>query len=190
MEQLAYPLDDQRRPRARRPESLESASIAWAGRHYHRHIRDVFGAWRFLNEWLFEGRLREPWVTIGTSGKDDRRFMAQTGLHWAYADTTHIGFHGGLFIGRHPQVGFLPRSYSIPDLRRRYWTWSLLHEMIHQWEIEIVGDFAGLASHGEVFASKARELETRLGLDVWKDLPSWPGACWNDVAMLSIPPAT
>ena len=72
--------------------------------------------------------------------------------------------------------------------RFRYVADVLLHEMIHQWQYEVVGkDEDSYHGHGTIFRDKANEISARLGLGRVranrkdgkdKDLPicsQWPG---------------
>lgn len=130
------------------------------GATWHReHLTRLYGNFDTWNTAYFGGQLFEPYLML-LEPKSAR----------AYGDTSRVsGFGGQLQIRVRPAIlrgnkRFRPEP-EFAEGRARFAADVLLHELVHQWQTEAIGDDEGsYHGHGPRFRDKANEIGALLGL--------------------------
>jgi hypothetical protein len=143
-----------------------------AAPRYRLHLADLYARWHAWNLILFDGQLRAPLLIVGVSTyvRNCTQVGGLTSESATWPGTTLIALHGSLFT--------LPAwTRGRPAYWRDYYVaeraGTLLHEMVHQAEKELV-QLLDLDRHGEVFVMTATKIAGRLGLDPPGDPKKWP----------------
>lgn len=133
-------------PKKHPPTSQEVATALEAlTLEYGEEMAQSLYAWHEeLNRKFFDGQLETPIIWPGGSaGKRDG----------AYSPRTHHGLKSTIYI-------YKKALRTTPDFVKEV----LLHEMIHQWAEEVVGDSErSYRGHGPIFCKKANEIGKALG---------------------------
>lgn len=108
------------------------------------HLRSV---WREFNANDFGSKLREPCILVKRANGYDGKFWYRENRHGNPFDIYN--------------VAIAVNDNLFPDYGAVYGT--LLHEMIHQYQIQILGNNG---PHDAVFNSIARHLERKYGFNV------------------------
>lgn len=98
--------------------------------------------WRKFNEEAFDGQLQQPYFGVIRSAKTDGHYEHYPGRK---------------------KKGKIAISRVIFDDEDRM-LGTLLHEMVHQWQFEVLGE--DTSGHDDTFKKKARTLEQRYGLEI------------------------
>src|SRR5215216_3655100 len=145
---------------------------------WHRtHLGMLYQHWEENNDRHFAGEMWAPYVLLSEPAEPK-----------AYGDCASVSGFGGrlqirlrpsLLTGTHPRVR---RGDDFAEGRFLFVADVLLHEMIHQWQQEVLGvDEGAYHDHGPTFRDKANEISARLGIGLvrtmkkrgkYKDLPS------------------
>ena len=128
---------------------------------WHRvHLTRLYRAWDEWQAESFGGEMQSPYL-----------MLLEPASPRTEGDTSSVGGFGGqLQIRLRPSRlrgdGKTTRTGSeYAEGRYRYVADILLHEMIHQWQMEIVGDEEdSYHGHGPIFRDKANEIGRALGL--------------------------
>ena len=133
---------------------------------WHReHLGRLFSRWRTWNGEHFDGRLEPPYL-----------LLAEPAFSHAYGSCGDLSGFGGrsevrirpsLILGTHPHVA---AGEDHAEGRGRFVDDVLLHEMVHQWQFEVLGDAEpSYHGHGPVFRDTANRIGAALGLPPVRD---------------------
>jgi len=150
---------------------------------WHReHLGRLFVNWRTWNGDHFESRLEPPYLVLAEPAYS-RAYGCCAALS-GFGGRSEMRIRPSLVRGSHPHV-LSGREYQ--DGRDRFVDDVLLHEMVHQWQFEVLGDpEPAYQGHGPLFRDVANRIGSVLGLSrvrdskrrgTDKDLPScaqWP----------------
>jgi hypothetical protein len=150
---------------------------------WHReHLGRLFTNWRTWNGEHFESRLEPPYLLLAEPAYS-RAYGCCCALS-GFGGRSEIRIRPSLVRGSHPHVEPGDRFQAGRD---RFVDDVLLHEMVHQWQFEVLGDpEPAYQGHGPLFRDVANRIGAVLGLSrvrdckrrgVDKDLPScaqWP----------------
>ena len=116
--------------------------------------------WRDCNTRYFGGVMTEPYITLTEPSKPS--LLGQCCPVSSWGSRLEIKIRPSLLSGAHPRM-----LAGSGDVHGRYLFAAdvLLHECIHQWQMEITGQTEGsYHGHGPAFARKANEAGAALGL--------------------------
>lgn len=117
----------------------------------HGVIRRMYEQWEQWNEEFFDGLMTVPIILLNEPSNPRR--LGDCGPVSGFGCSSQIRIRPSLLVG---------------TLSKGQWLYGadvLLHEMIHQWQQEIVGKRdKGYSGHGPIFSAKANEIGARLGL--------------------------
>src|SRR5215217_3305901 len=138
--------------------SMEQASPA-----IRPHIEHLCRKWLEFNETYFGGELVPPFLAFEEPG--------HTTCYGEYSTVSAFGGSGQIQIRpsllNGTLIDFREGNKNREGLQR-FTDEVLLHEMIHQWQVEVHGtvptEFEHYGGHGDTFSSKANEIGARLGL--------------------------
>jgi hypothetical protein len=115
------------------------------------------------NEEYFGGELAPTVIGFEEPG--------HTNCYGEYSTVSMFGGSGQILIRPSLLAGTLRhfrQGNKNKEGMRRFTEQVLLHEMIHQWQVEVAGtppgEFDNYGGHGETFSAKANEIGARLGL--------------------------
>ena len=133
---------------------------------WHReHLGRLFQNWRSWNQDHFEGRLEPPYLLL--SEPSWSRAGGDCGPLSGFGGRSQIRIRPSLLRGTHPGV---KAGDEYAEGRRLLVADILLHEMIHQWQHEILGDSEpAYHGHGPLFRDKANQIGQALGLPAVRD---------------------
>ena len=138
--------------------SLEEASPAI--RPYIQHLCE---RWIEYNDEYFGGELKEPFLAFEEPGF--------TTCYGEYSPLSAFGGSGQIMIRPSLLAGTLQdfrEGNKDPEGLQRFMDQVLLHEMIHQWQVEVnhtdPGEFRNYGGHGSTFSGKANEIGATLEL--------------------------
>jgi hypothetical protein len=135
--------------------------VIYESRPWHReHLGRLYLRWDEWNEQYFEDRLVTPYVWLAEPGSPQRL--------GDYAGVSGFGGHGqirirpSLLTGRHAGVR---SGEKYAEGRFRLVADVFLHETIHQWQHEVLGDWEdGYHGHGPQFRDQCNRIGAMLGL--------------------------
>lgn len=137
--------------------SLEQTSPAMKG-----HIQHLCSCWVHYNEEFFDSRLAFPVLAFDEPG--------HTTCYGEYSTVSCFGGSGQIMIRPSLLDGTLQdfrQGNKNKEGLRRFTEYVLLHEMIHQWQVEVAGtppgEFKHYGGHGSTFSQKANEIGQKLG---------------------------
>ena len=150
---------------------------------WHReHLGRLFTNWRSWNGQHFEGRLEPPYLLLAEP-PFSRHYGCCSALS-GFGGRSEIRIRPSLVRGSHPHVR---AGEDYCEGRNLFVDDVLLHEMVHQWQFEVLGDpEPAYQGHGPLFRDVANRIGAVLGLSPVrdckrrgsdKDLPScahWP----------------
>jgi len=138
--------------------SLEQASLAMKG-----HIQHLCSCWERYNAEFFDNRLAAPTLAFDEPGP--------TTCYGEFSSVSCFGGSGQIMIRPSLLAGTLQdfrQGNKNKEGLKRFTDYVLLHEMIHQWQVEIAGtppgEFRNYGGHGSTFSQKANEIGEKLGL--------------------------
>jgi hypothetical protein len=150
---------------------------------WHReHLGRLFKNWRTWNGEHFESRLEPPYLLLAEPAYS-RAYGCCCALS-GFGGRSEIRIRPSLVRGSHPHVR---AGEDYREGRNLFVDDVLLHEMVHQWQFEVLGDpEPAYQGHGPLFRDVANRIGAVLGLSpvrdckrrgADKDLPScaqWP----------------
>ena len=128
---------------------------------WHReHLGALYNLWRKWNSEYYDEQLVEPYIMLNEPSNP--RGLGDCGGVSGFGGRSQIRIRPSLLTGTYPRmVG----GSGSQEGRFRYVADVLLHEMIHQWQYEVVGkDEDSYHGHGTIFRDKANEIGAKLGL--------------------------
>jgi hypothetical protein len=133
---------------------------------WHReHLGRLFTNWRGWNGEHFESRLEPPYLLL--SEPSTPRRYGDCGPLSGFGGRSQIRIRPSLVRGSHPHVEAGERFQAGRD---RFVDDILLHEMIHQWQFEVLGDGEpAYQGHGPLFRDVANRIGAVLGLSPVRD---------------------
>jgi hypothetical protein len=133
---------------------------------WHReHLGRLFTNWRAWNTDHFESRLEPPYLLL--SEPSTPRRYGDCGPLSGFGGRSQIRIRPSLVRGSHPHV---ESGCDFQAGRDRFVDDILLHEMIHQWQFEVLGDGEpAYSGHGPLFRDMANRIGTTLGLEAVRD---------------------
>jgi len=138
--------------------SLEQASPAMKG-----HIQHLCSCWERYNAEFFDSRLAPPVLALEEPGPST--------CYGEFSPVSCFGGSGQIMIRPSLLVGTLQdfrQGNKNKEGLRRFTEYVLLHEMIHQWQVEVAGtppgEFHNYGGHGSTFSHKANEIGEKFGL--------------------------
>jgi hypothetical protein len=137
-------------------EFVETHGELW----HKQHLGRLLERWRQWNQEHYASTLIPPYMLLNEPVAPN-----------VYGDCARLSGFGGrsqirirpsLLVGTHPDMR---RGDDYAEGRSLFTDDVLLHEMIHQWQQEVVGNPEGAYhGHGPLFRDKANEIGERLGL--------------------------
>lgn len=136
------------------------------GESWHReHLGRLFTNWRTWNSEHFEGRLEPPYVLLAEPSTP--RAYGDCGPLSGFGGRSQIRIRPSLVRGSHPHVR---PDERFAEGRRLFVDDILLHEMVHQWQFEVLGDSEpAYSGHGPLFRDMANRIGAALGLGKVRD---------------------
>lgn len=133
---------------------------------WHReHLGRLFTNWRTWNGEHFESRLEPPYLLLAEPSTPRR--YGDCGPLSGFGGRSQIRIRPSLVRGSHPHVEPGGRFQAGRD---RFVDDILLHEMIHQWQFEVLGDGEpAYCGHGPLFRDVANRIGAVLGLSPVRD---------------------
>jgi hypothetical protein len=138
--------------------SMEQASPA-----IREHIQRLCHRWIEYNGEYFGGELAEPFLAFEEPGHST--------CYGEYSTVSAFGGSGQIQIRPSLLAGTLQhfrRGNKYREGMARFMDQVLLHEMIHQWQVEVngtsPGEFKNYGGHGSTFSQKANAIGARLEL--------------------------
>ncbi|MCC6178567.1 MAG: hypothetical protein IT305_24955 [Chloroflexi bacterium] len=151
-------------------------SLAMAAPRHHDALRRLYHRWHDWNGALYDGRLREPLFVVGTArpdSEDEPGAWGRAARSRLVAGLTIVFFRVTLFERRHPRLD--DAELARPHRRDAFAASVLLHEMVHQWQIEVLEQSgAALETHEGPFQIRAAEIAAHLGLGPIEAPETWP----------------
>ena len=133
---------------------------------WHReHLGRLFKNWRDWNGKHFESRLEPPYLVLSEPAFS--RAYGCCRLFSSFGSRSEIRIRPSLIHGLHPAM---VRGEEFAEGRQLFVDDVLLHEMIHQWQFEILGDWEpAYHGHGPLFRDVANRIGEVLGLSKVRD---------------------
>jgi hypothetical protein len=133
---------------------------------WHReHLGRLFSNWRTWNGAHFDGRLEPPYLLLAEPSTPRR--YGDCGPLSGFGGRSQIRIRPSLVRGSHPHV---EPGERFAEGRRLFVDDVLLHEMIHQWQFEVLGDSEpAYSGHGPLFRDAANRIGKVLGLPLVRD---------------------
>jgi hypothetical protein len=133
---------------------------------WHReHLGRLFSNWRAWNGEHFDGRLEPPYLLLAEPSNPRR--LGDCGALSGFGGRSQIRIRPSLVRGSHPHVRAGER---FAEGRERFVDDVLIHEMIHQWQFEVLGDSEpAYHGHGPLFRDAANRIGAALGLPAVRD---------------------
>jgi hypothetical protein len=133
----------------------------WVAEHAVPASRDILcwlrDRWREWNQAYFAGALLEPYITLTEPSAP--KLYGQCCPDSSWGSRLEIRLRPSLLAGTHPHVG------EPAEGRRRLVADIVLHEMIHQWQVEVSGAREpSYHGHGPTFCAQANRIGATLGL--------------------------
>ena len=121
---------------------------------------ELFDRWHQYNRDYFAGKLVIPtYILLGTPTKPS--VLGQYATVSSFGGTSEIRIRPTLFTGKHPSI-----NASAPmEGRNRFLFDVLLHEVVHQYQIEILGQSEdSFHGHGPVFRDECNRISAIMGI--------------------------
>lgn len=133
---------------------------------WHReHLGRLFANWRAWNDKHFDGRLEPPYLLLAEPSTPRR--YGDCGPLSGFGGRMQIRIRPSLVRGSHPHVR---PGENYREGRLRFVDDILLHEMVHQWQFEVLGDSEpDYCGHGPLFRDVANRIGSVLGLPPVRD---------------------
>lgn len=133
---------------------------------WHReHLGRLFKNWRTWNGEHFDARLEPPYLVLAEPAFS--RAYGCCGPLSGFGGRSEIRIRPSLVRGSHPHVR--PGEEYLEG-RRLFVDDVLLHEMVHQWQFEVLGDAEpAYQGHGPLFRDVANRIGAVLGLSPVRD---------------------
>jgi hypothetical protein len=133
---------------------------------WHReHLGRLFKNWRGWNGEHFESRLEPPYLLLAEPAYS-RAYGCCCALS-GFGGRSEIRIRPSLVRGSHPHV---EPGERFAEGRRLFVDDVLLHEMVHQWQFEVLGDpEPAYQGHGPLFRDVANRIGAVLGLSPVRD---------------------
>lgn len=133
---------------------------------WHReHLGRLFSNWRTWNGEHFESRLEPPYLLLAEPSTPRR--YGDCGPLSGFGGRSQIRIRPSLVHGSHPHV---LAGEDHREGRLRFVDDILLHEMIHQWQFEVLGESErAYSGHGPLFRDVANRIGAVLGLPPVRD---------------------
>lgn len=130
---------------------------------WHRnHLGRLYSLWESWNAEFFDGQMLAPYILL--SVPNCARAIGDCSKISAWGGRSQIRIRPSLLTGSHRAV----RAGDCPELaegRLRYGGDVLLHEMIHQYQMEVSGQVEkSYKGHGPSFSEHCNRIGARLGL--------------------------
>lgn len=142
-------------------EEIRLFAIEESDLWYRQYLEILYQGWESYNSLYFGGEMRFPLILI--SEPSSPRALGDCAIYNGFGGRSQIRIRPSVLTGEH-------RVFERQDPRegvQRYFLDVLLHEMIHQWQDEIVkDDEATYKGHGPTFAAKCNEIGDELGLSL------------------------
>ena len=141
-------------------EDFERFVLAQAEPWHREHLTALYTAWHTYNTSYFEGEMTAPYLLLAEPKTP--RFYGDTSPATGFGAKLQIRIRPSLVQGTHPH---LLHGSQAPAGRQRFVDDILLHETIHQYQMEILGVYeASYDWHGPTFRDNANRIGTVLGL--------------------------
>jgi len=132
---------------------------------HRKHLGRLFTNWRTWNGEHFESRLEPPYLLLAEPAYS-RAYGCCCALS-GFGGRSEIRIRPSLVRGSHPHV---EPGDRFAEGRRLFVDDVLLHEMIHQWQFEVLGDpEPAYSGHGPLFRDVANRIGAVLGLSPVRD---------------------
>lgn len=133
---------------------------------WHReHLGRLFSNWRTWNGAHFDGRLEPPYLLLAEPSTPRR--YGDCGALSGFGGRSQIRIRPSLVRGSHPHVR---AGEDHAEGRALFVDDVLLHEMVHQWQFEVIGDpESAYCGHGPLFRDVANRIGAALGLPAVRD---------------------
>ncbi len=137
-------------------EFVETHGAPW----HKQHLGRLLDLWMQWNREHYQGALVPPYILLSEPSEPKR--LGDCGSVSGFGGRSQIRIRPSLLLGTHPHI----RPEKIyTEGRFLFVADVLLHEMIHQWQQEIVGNSEPhYHGHGPIFRDKCNEIGERLGL--------------------------
>jgi hypothetical protein len=117
----------------------------------------LIGSWRDASKAWFGGSMIEPYILLTPPGSPNR--YGETASVGSFGEPMEIRLRPSLLDGTHPKV------HGDPEGCYRFVADVLLHEMIHQWQIEVISAHEEAWHwHGPQFTGQCNLIGASLGL--------------------------
>jgi len=141
-------------------EDFERFVLAQAAPWHREHLTALYAAWHTYNTSYFAGAMTPPYLLLAEPKTP--RFYGDTSPATGFGAKLQIRIRPSLVQGTHPH---LLHGSQAPAGRQRFVDDILLHETIHQYQMEILGVYeASYDWHGPTFRDNANRIGTVLGL--------------------------
>src|SRR5262245_31194528 len=114
-------------------ENFERFVLAQAEPWHREHLTALYTAWHAYNTRYFQGQMTPPYLLLAEP-LTPRRY-GDTALATGFGARLQIRIRPSLLRGTHPH---LEQGSQDPEGRQRFVEDILLHEIIHQYQIEIL----------------------------------------------------
>jgi len=122
-------------------------------------VKQLFTEWHNYNEKYFYGKMIVPYINLAQNFTTKR--VGEFAPSSSWGGKSEIRIRPTLFTGKHPMI----HTGAPMEGRKRYMFDILLHESIHQYCQEILGDpEASYKGHGPVFKSECNRISGLMGL--------------------------
>lgn len=139
---------------------FEQFVLAEAAPFFRLFLGRLYARWHQFNQRWYDGALTTPYLTFGTPRHP--RALGTCARLTDWGERLQICLRTSLVDGSHPLL--VPGDELLPG-RLRVLDDILLHEMIHQWQFEILGDGEpGYKGHGPSFAAECNRIGAQLDL--------------------------
>src|SRR6516162_7626204 len=141
-------------------EDFERFVLEQAEPWHREHLTALYAAWHTYNTSYFAGAMTPPYLLLAEPVIP--RFYGDTSPATGFGATLQIRIRPSLVQGTHPH---LVHGSQSPQGRQRFVDDVLLHETIHQYQMEILhADEASYDGHGPTFRDSANRIGAILGL--------------------------
>lgn len=141
-------------------EQMKTFVLAEAEPWHRLHLTRLYDLWDAWNEAYFGGRMVPPYILLAEPSNPRR--LGDTATVSGFGGRSQIRIRPSLLEGTYPAMR--DGSHD-PEGRFRVAADVLLHEMIHQWQQEVVRKTeGGYHGHGPTFRGQANVIGASLGL--------------------------
>ena len=140
-------------------EDFKEFVLSEAKPWYREHLGRLYQLWEEWNRDFFDSAFSaSPYITFGTPSFS--RAYGNYGRISDFGGVAQIRIRRSLLAGTHPDTKAMTE-----EGRKRFVEDVLLHEMIHQYQHEILNEHErSYKGHGPTFRDKANEISEKLGL--------------------------